>query len=86
MIPSSQAEWELWPGVPVCPWLVSHCVPGVDTEKGALHITLPGILLRTCVAIIIYLDVMQSHPFLYCCLCRVLMFGLFFLPPIIPEI
>lgn len=34
---------------------------------------------------IIYLDVMQSCPFLYYRLCRVLMFGLFFLPPIIPE-
>lgn len=50
MRPSSQAERELCPGAPGCPWLVSHCVPGVDTEKGALCITLPGILLRTCVA------------------------------------
>lgn len=62
---------------PGCSWVPMAVACPRD---GALHITPPGTLLRPGLQCMIHLQDMQSCPFDYHQLCRVLIFGVFFLP------
>lgn len=84
--------WELLPRQGrSCAWLflgalaVLSLSPRDGCCDGVLHITPPGLCVQTVLQSIIHMDGMQPCSFHYHHLCRILMLGLFFLPPIIPE-